>query len=69
LCANNSQLTQTQWRNPHELKGCEKVLLSLTDDFENIVCATEELRNLEEMTIANLDGSLEPHEQQKKKKK
>jgi len=41
----------------------------LTDNFENFVCVIEESRNLEEMTIDDLAGSLEAHEQQKKKKK
>jgi len=34
----------------------------LTDDFENVVCAIEESRNLEKMSIDNLKGSLEAHE-------
>jgi len=42
---------------------------SLTDDFENVVCAIEESRNVEEMNIDDLAGSLEAHEQRKKKKK
>jgi len=47
----------------------EKILRSLTDDFENVVCAIEKLRNLDEMTIDDLAGSFEAHEQRKNKKK
>jgi len=50
-------------------KVIEKILQSLTDDFENVVCAIEESRNLEEMTINDLKGSIKAHEHRKKKKK
>jgi len=54
---------------PTDARVVEKILRSLTDDFENVGCAIEESRNLEEMTIDDLSGSLEAHEQRKKKKK
>jgi len=51
-----------------DAKVVEKILRSLTDDFENVVCAIKESRNIEEMTIDDLEGSLKGHEQRKKKK-
>jgi len=38
------------------------------DDFENVVCAIEESRNLGEITIDDLGASLEAREHWKKKK-
>jgi gag-polypeptide of LTR copia-type/Zinc knuckle len=45
----------------------EKIMQSLTENFENVVCAIEESNDLEELIIDDLAGSLEAHEQHKKK--
>ena len=47
----------------------EKVLRSLTDEYENIVCAIEESKDLSVYTIEELAESLAAHEQRRKKKK
>jgi gag-polypeptide of LTR copia-type len=47
----------------------EKILRSLTDNFENVVCVIEESKDLAKLTVDELAGSLEAHEQCKRKKK
>jgi gag-polypeptide of LTR copia-type len=47
----------------------EKILRSLTDTFENMICAIEESDNLTELSVDELVGSLLAHEQRKKKLK
>ncbi|CAH9057264.1 unnamed protein product [Cuscuta europaea] len=51
-----------------ESRIVEKILRTLTDKFENVVCAIEEARNIETLTIDDLSGSLEAHEQRKMKR-
>ncbi|CAH9094788.1 unnamed protein product, partial [Cuscuta europaea] len=50
-----------------ESRIVEKILRTLTDKFENVVCTIEEARNIETLTIDDLSGSLEAHEQRKMK--
>ena len=46
----------------------EKLLQSLTSKFEHVVAAIEESKNLEEISIEKLLGSLQVHEQHMQKK-
>ena len=47
----------------------EKILRSLTDEYENIVCAIEESKDLSTLTVEELAGSLTAFEQRRKMKK
>jgi gag-polypeptide of LTR copia-type len=47
----------------------EKILRSLTDTFENVVCAIKESKNLTELFVDELTNSLLAHEQRRKLKK
>lgn len=40
----------------------EKILRSLTHDFENIVCTIEESKDLSTLSVEELAGLIEPHE-------
>ena len=51
-----------------ETRVVEKILRSLIDNFENVVCAIEESKDLAKFTVDELAGSLKAHEQRKKKK-
>ena len=50
-----------------ETRIVEKILRSLTNNFENVVGAIEESKDLAMFTVDELAGSLEAHEQHKKK--
>ena len=47
----------------------EKILRSLIDYFESIVCAIEESKDLSILLVEELMGSLEAHDQRRRKKK
>ena len=49
-----------------EMQVVEKILRSLTNNFENVVCAIEESKDLATFTIDELANSLEAHVQRKK---
>ena len=52
-----------------ETRVVEKILRSLTNNFENVVCVIEESKDLGTFTADELVDSLEAYEQHKKKKK
>ena len=62
-----NQLNQNEEMLP-ETWIVEKILRSLTDNFENVICVIEESKDLAKFTVHELAGSLEAHEQRKKRK-
>jgi gag-polypeptide of LTR copia-type len=52
----------------HNGEMLKKILRSLTGNFENVVCVIEESKHLAKLTVDELAGSLEAHEQCKRKK-
>jgi Mg2+ and Co2+ transporter CorA len=55
--------------NLTETRIVEKILRSLTDAFENVVCAIEKSKDLNELSVNELASSLMAHEQRNKLKK
>jgi gag-polypeptide of LTR copia-type/Zinc knuckle len=55
--------------NLTEMRIVEKILRSLTDAFENVVCAIEESKDLNELSVDELTDLLMANEQRKKLKK
>ncbi|GJU33296.1 retrovirus-related pol polyprotein from transposon TNT 1-94 [Tanacetum coccineum] len=51
------------------MKETEGVSDYITQNFENVVCVIEESKDLEDLTIEELAGSMEAHEKRKNKKK
>ena len=51
-----------------ETRVVEKILRSLTNNFENVVCAIEESKDLAKFMVDELASSFEAHKQRKKKK-
>jgi gag-polypeptide of LTR copia-type len=60
----SNQLKRNE-ENLSEQRVVEKILRSLTDTFENVVCAIEESKNLAELSVDELADSLLEHEQRR----